>query len=149
MNPDWRDVMDVLKRHGVRFLVVGAHAVAVHGVPRGTQDLDIWLARDAENAARVWRALADFGAPLASIGVTRADFEDADCVVQLGVPPARIDLMTAISGVGSFDDAFAHRVDATVEGVTVPVLGRQDLIANKRASGRGKDLVDLVWLEKA
>jgi hypothetical protein len=149
VNPDWRELMETLKRHGVHFLVVGAHAVAVHGVPRGTQDLDIWLERDADNAARVWRALADFGAPLASIGVSRSDFEDADCVLQLGLPPARIDLMTAISGVDSFAAAFANRVEATVEGVTVPVLGRQELIANKRASGRGKDLVDLGWLEKA
>jgi hypothetical protein len=149
MNPDWRDLMATLGRHGVHFLVVGAHAVAVHGVPRGTQDLDIWVRRDAGNAERVWRALAEFGAPLPSIGVTRADFEDPDCVVQLGIPPARIDLMTSISGVSSFDAAFADRVNATVEGVTVPVLGRSDLIANKRASGRGKDLVDLEWLEKS
>lgn len=148
MNPDWRELMETLTRHGVRFLVVGAHAVAVHGVPRGTQDLDIWLARDHENVDRVWRALAEFGAPLASIGVRREDFEDKDCVVQLGVPPARIDLMTSISGVDSFSSAFANHVDATVEQVTVPVLGRKELIANKRASGRRKDLVDLEWLEK-
>lgn len=148
MNPDWRELMETLNRHGAHFLVVGAHAVAVHGVPRGTQDLDIWVQRDAGNAERVWRALADFGAPLSAIGVTRSDFEDTDCVVQLGIPPARIDLMTSISGVESFDAAFADHVDATVEGVTVPVLGRRDLIANKRASGRGKDLVDLEWLEK-
>ncbi|MCC7004036.1 MAG: nucleotidyltransferase [Gemmatimonadaceae bacterium] len=148
MNPDWRELMETLKRHDVQFLVVGAHAVAVHGVPRSTQDLDIWLARSAENAARVWRALADFGAPLPAIGVTQADFEDADCVVQLGVPPVRVDLMTDISGVDSFAAAFENRVDATVEGVTVPVLGRRELIANKRASGRGKDRVDLEWLEQ-
>jgi hypothetical protein len=148
VNPDWRDVMETLGRHGVRFLVVGAHAVAVHGVPRGTQDLDIWVEGSRENAERVWRALSEFGAPLAAIGVTRADFEDADCVVQIGIPPARIDFMTSISGVPSFGAAFDNHVDATVEGMTVPVLGRPELIANKRASGRGKDLVDLEWLQK-
>lgn len=149
MNPDWRDVIESLRRHGAQFLVVGAHAVAVHGVPRGTQDIDLWVKRDAENAARVWRALVDFGAPLTAIGVTQADFESSDCVVQLGSPPSRIDLMTSISGVDSFDVAFRNRVDATVQGVTAPVLGRLELIANKRASGRSKDLVDLEWLEKA
>jgi hypothetical protein len=147
MNPDWRELLETLKRHDVQFLVVGAHAVAVHGVPRSTQDLDIWLARSAQNAARVWRALIDFGAPLPAIGVKQGDFEDADCVVQLGVPPVRVDLMTDISGVDSFDAAFANRVEANVEGMTVPVLGRRELIANKRASGRGKDRVDLEWLE--
>ena len=149
MNPDWRDVMEALDRHGAQFLVVGAHAVAVHGVPRSTQDLDIWVERSSENAARVWEALAEFGALLASIGVTRADFEDEDCVVQIGIPPARIDFMTSISGVPSFGAAFDNRVDATLEGVTVPVLGRRELIENKRASGRGKDLVGLEWLQKA
>jgi hypothetical protein len=149
VNPDWRDVIEALHAHGAAFLVVGAHAVAVHGVPRGTQDLDLWVKRDAGNAARVWRALADFGAPLTTIGVTQADFESSDCVVQLGIPPARIDIMTSISGVDSFDAAFRNRVDATVQGVTAPVLGRLELIANKRASGRGKDLVDLEWLEKS
>lgn len=148
MNPDWREVIESLHRHGAQFLVVGAHAVAVHGVPRGTQDIDLWVNRSAENAARVWRALADFGAPMAAIGVTQADFESPDCVVQLGSPPNRIDLMTSISGVDSFEVAFRNRVEATVQGVTAPVLGRLELIANKRASGRTKDLVDLEWLEK-
>jgi hypothetical protein len=149
MNPDWRDLLEALRQQSARFLVVGAHAVAVHGVPRGTQDLDIWVARDADNAERVWRALAEFGAPLQAVGVTRADFERRDCVVQLGAPPSRVDVMTDISGVDSFDEAFAHRVEATVEGVTVPVLGRESLVANKRASGRTKDLADLEWLEGA
>lgn len=149
MNPDWQDLLEALRRHSARFLVVGAHAVAVHGVPRGTQDLDVWVARDPENADRVWRALAEFGAPLPSVGVTRADFEAVDCVIQLGQPPSRIDLMTSISGVSSFDQAFSRRVDAVVEGLSVPVLGRADLIANKRASARSKDLVDLEWLERA
>lgn len=133
---------------GVRFLIVGAHALAVHGVPRATGDLDIFVACDAANAARVFQALLRFGAPLESHGVTPGDFERTGTVYQLGLPPRRIDLLTSISGVG-FDDAEASAVVTELDGIRLPILGRRHLIANKLAAGRPKDLVDAELLEES
>ncbi len=147
MTDDWLELLSELAAAEVRFLVVGAHALAVHGIPRGTQDLDVWIERSAANAARAWQALAAFGAPLASIDVTQADFENPDVVVQLGLPPNRIDLMTGISGVADFSEAWSRRIEGLVRGRPMPFLGRADLIANKRAAGRPKDLADVAALE--
>jgi hypothetical protein len=143
MKDDWTELLLTLLDAQVRFLVVGAHAMAVHGVPRGTQDLDVWVDPTAENADRVWKALAWFGAPLETLRLTPEDFTRRDVVVQLGVPPLRIDLLTAISGLPDFAAAWAGRREETVAGRTVPFLGRDDLVANKRAAGRTKDLADL------
>ncbi len=142
MNEDFRDLLRALLEADARFLVVGAHAMAVHGVPRATGDLDVWVAAEPENADRVMQALSRFGAPLASIGVTRADFARENQVIQIGLPPRRIDLLTSISGVG-FEDAWASRVAHEIEGLSVPFLGRDALVRNKRASGRAKDRADL------
>ncbi len=117
--------------------------MAVHGVPRGTQDLDVWIESSNDNAERVWRALGVFGAPVEDLRLTRADFTTPGIVVQLGLPPSRIDLMTGISGVPDFRSAWEQRVEHRVRGRTVPFLGRTQLIANKRAAGRPKDLADL------
>lgn len=143
MSDDWADLLVALLDAEVRFLVVGAHAMAVHGVPRGTQDLDVWIEPTSGNAERVWRALAAFGAPLESLRVSERDFTRPDTVVQLGVPPWRIDLMMGISGVSDFASAWAGRCAYDVQGRPVPFLGRTELIANKRASARPKDLADL------
>ncbi|HET7291261.1 MAG TPA: hypothetical protein VFM88_02445 [Vicinamibacteria bacterium] len=142
MNPDFRDFLAALLDAGVRFLVVGAHAMAVHGVPRATGDLDVWIAADAGNADHAWSALVAFGAPLVAMGVTRADFGRPDQVVQVGLPPRRIDILTSITGV-AFEDAWPERVIHEAEGLAVPFLGRAALVRNKRASGRAKDLADL------
>ena len=142
MNDDFRDLLKALLEAGVRFLVVGAHAMAVHGVPRATGDLDVWIAVDADNADRVAGALARFGAPLAAMGVSRADFLREDQVVQIGLPPRRIAVLTSISGV-RFAEAWTGRVTHEVAGMAVPFLGRASLVANKRASGRAKDRADL------
>lgn len=142
MNEDFRDLLRALLEAGARFLVVGAHAMAVHGVPRATGDLDVWIAVDPDNADRVMQALVRFGAPVSTLGVSRADFLRQDQVVQIGLPPRRIDVITSISGVG-FDDAWAGRVTQDVAGVAVPFLGRDALLRNKRAAGRAKDLADL------
>lgn len=149
MNSDWLDLLQELRAAGARFLLVGAHAVGVHGIPRATRDIDVWVEATAENAARVIVALTRFGAPLQTLGVEQGDFTHPGRVVQLGVAPNRIDLMTSVSGLDSFDAAFANRLDAVVEGVPVPVLGLRELITNKRASGRPKDLLDLEWLERS
>jgi len=142
VNDDFRDLLAALLEAGARFLVVGAHAMAVHGVPRATGDLDVWIAADPANAQRVWEALLRFGAPVADVGVRREDLTRADAVVQIGLPPRRIDLLTSISGVG-FDEAWPGRVTHEVAGLTIPFLGRADLVRNKRATGRAKDLADL------
>jgi hypothetical protein len=131
-----------------RFLVVGAHALAVHGVPRATGDLDVWIAADPTNAERVWAALLRFGAPVAAMGVSLDDLTLPDRVVQIGLPPRRIDILTAISGVG-FDEAWPDRVTHEVGGLAVPFLGRAALVRNKRATGRTKDRADLEALGEA
>lgn len=142
MITDFRDLLAALTDSGVRFLVVGAHALAAHGVPRVTGDLDIWVEPTEANAARVWEALVRFGAPLDPLGIRAADFVRADQVVQLGLPPYRLDLLTSISGVG-FGDAWEGRLAGTLYDVPVAFLGRDAFIRNKRASGRPRDLEDI------
>jgi hypothetical protein len=142
LNEDFRDFLAALIAAGARFLVVGAHALAVHGIPRATGDLDVWIATDAENCGRVWTALLRFGAPVEAMGVSRDDLQRTDQVVQMGLPPRRIDLLTAISGVG-FEEAWDGRVSHPVAGLDVPFIGRAALVRNKRAAGRAKDIADL------
>jgi predicted nucleotidyltransferase len=146
LNPDYRDMLSALSDEGVEFLLVGAFALAAHGVPRATGDIDIWVRATEDNARRVWRALAQFGAPTHDL--TTADLATPDIVFQIGVAPRRIDILTAIDGV-TFDEAWRRRVTIELDGVVVPVIGREDLIRNKRASGRPKDVADLDWLDRA
>lgn len=147
VNEDFLDLLSMLLRADARFLVVGAYAMAVHGVPRATGDIDVWVDPDPANADRVWRALLEFGAPIEEMGVSRKDLETPDVVIQIGLPPRRIDVLTRISGV-SFEEAWANRSVYSLNTLSIPVLGRADLVRNKRASGRPKDLADLDILEK-
>lgn len=142
MADDFRDLLAALVAAGARFLVVGAHALAAHGVPRVTGDLDILVEPTAANARCVWKALAGFGAPLDTLSISEGEFARPDVVVQLGLPPFRIDLLTTISGV-TFDEAWDDRMESEMLGVRVAFLGRASLIRNKRASGREKDLRDI------
>ena len=142
MNEDFRDLLAALVASGARFLVVGAYAMAVHGVPRATGDLDVWIAADPDNADRVWAALARFGAPLAAMGVTRVDLLRPDQVVQIGLPPRRIDVLTGVTGL-TFDEAWKNRLVHEVDGLPLAFLGRAELVRNKRATGRAKDRADL------
>lgn len=144
LNPDFRDMLSAFNAEGVEYLVVGAYALAAHGLPRATGDLDFWIRRTPENADRVLRALAAFGAPAGR--VTRDDLLTPDVVLQLGVEPSRIDILTTIDGV-EFDEAQANRLVARVDDVDVPLLGLAELIRNKRAVGRPKDLADVAHLE--
>lgn len=148
MNQDFKDLLAALLGAEARFLVVGAHALAVHGVPRATGDLDVWIAADVANTERVWTALLGFGAPVAAMGVSQADLSRPDTVVQIGLPPRRIDILTSISGVG-FDEAWPDRVTHEVDGLVVPFLGRAALVRNKRSTGRTKDRADLEALGEA
>jgi hypothetical protein len=150
VTDDWFDFIAALLETQARFMIVGAHALAAHGVPRATQDMDVWIDPTAENAKRVWQALQRFGAPAEALGITLVDLSTPDTVIQFGVPPNRIDILTALSGVSSFGDAWASRLEQDVRGRSVPFLGRATFVANKRASGRHKDLGDIEALgEKA
>ncbi len=146
LNQDFLDVLEAFARAGVEFLVVGAHALAAHGIPRATGDLDVWVRPTEENAARVMAALAAFGAPLAMHGVVTADFAQPGTVYQMGLPPRRIDVLTQISGV-DFEPAWATRTSVSIAGHPVGFLGRDALLVNKRAAGREKDLLDVKMLE--
>lgn len=146
MNEDFRDLLQALLQTGARFLVVGAHAMAVHGVPRATGDLGAWISPDPANAERVWQALERFGAPVGGLELSRKDLETPGMVVQIGLPPRWIDFLTEVSGL-SFDEAWHNRTTHPVGAHAIPLLSRWDLILNKRASGRPKDLADLDTLE--
>jgi hypothetical protein len=144
-NPDFRDLFSSLCAEGAEFLVVGAHAVIVFTAPRYTKDLDVWTRPTPENAARVHRALAVFGAPMGDLAVT--DLAVEGTIFQLGIAPNRIDILTSIDGV-RFDDAWSRRVPSTYGGVPIHVLSIEDLLANKRKVGRPQDLLDVENLER-
>jgi hypothetical protein len=145
MNPDFLDLLRALSEASARFLVVGAYAVGVHGHPRATKDLDVWVEASEENAPRVMRALLAFGAPL--MGLSDADLRAPGVGLQIGVAPGRIDLLTKISGV-DFSDAWPARVSANFADVRCGVLGLTHLLQNKRASARPQDLADVDALER-
>jgi hypothetical protein len=136
VNEDFSDLLREFIAAGVSFLLVGAHALAAHAEPRATGDLDVWIAHDAENAGKVFAALARFGAPLDDVSID--DFTSDDLIFQIGVVPRRIDVITAIDGV-SFEDAWPKRIELDIGGITVPVIGRAQFLANQRA----KDLGDV------
>lgn len=144
LNPDFRDMLSALSEEGAEYLLVGAYALAVHGLPRATGDMDLWVRATEENARRVLGALSRFGAPLA--GVTAHDLVTPGTVFQIGVAPRRIDILTSIDGV-QFDEAWGVRHVARVESLDVPVIARQHLIRNKKATGRPQDLADAARLE--
>lgn len=142
---DFRDLLVELADAGADFVVLGGHAVAFHGHPRATKDLDVLVRASAENAARVYRALAAFGAPLASFEVRQDDFATYDGVLQIGLPPRRIDILNRASGI-TFDAAVASGEALEIEGRRVPIIGLEALLANKHASGRPQDLADIAAL---
>jgi hypothetical protein len=146
MNRDFAEMLAALSAEGAEFLIVGAYALAAHGYPRATGDLDIWVRPTKANADRVWGALTAFGAPLHEL--TRDDLQSPGIVFQIGVVPCRIDLLTTISGV-SFEEAWNRRILLEITGTKAPFLSLDDLVRNKRATGRTKDLADAEELEKS
>jgi hypothetical protein len=140
MNQDFVDLLRAFAEAEVRFLVVGAYALALHAKPRATGDLDLWVDPSSENAARVIRALRRFGAPLQE--VKEADLTAPGTVFQIGIPPRRIDILTELTGL-TFEEAWNDRVPHAIESCEVFFLGRQSFIKNKRALSRPKDLADL------
>ena len=145
MNQDFVEMLAALSEAGADFLIVGAHAIAAYAEPRATGDLDIWVRPSPENAARVWAALVAFGAPLGEI--TEADLSTRDVVFQIGIVPNRIDILTSIEAV-DFEEAWVNRTPLRLMGVDVHLIGRVELIHNKRALGRARDLADVEALEE-
>jgi len=142
--PDWIEFIECLKANEVDFLVVGAFAMGFHSLPRMTGDIDFWVRPSEDNSRRVWQAIQDFG--LGSIGFTPRDIADGNTLI-MGVPPGRIDLLPVISGVG-FDEAWQRKVLGTLGGLEVFFLSETDLLKNKLASGRTKDLADAERLQR-
>jgi len=145
VSPDFRDLLAEFNAHEVEYLVVGAHALAAHGYVRATKDLDVWVRPSSANARQVLKALAAFGAPRQDL--TESDLRRPGLIFQIGAPPVRIDVITAIDGV-EFDDAWPDRFIAKLTGLPVPVLSRHHLISNKKATGRLQDLADVERLEE-
>lgn len=146
LNDDFIDLLRSFCHEHVEFLIVGAYALAFHGVPRATGDIDLLVRPCQENAEKVLRALVAFGAPLDAAGVVELDFRGEGVVYQIGVPPRRVDILTSISGL-SFDEAWTSRRSAELHGDPVHFIGKEALIVNKRATGRTKDLADVERLE--
>jgi hypothetical protein len=138
-------MLSALNDAGAEYLVVGAYALSVYGPARATGDFDIWVRPSEENSERVWAALEKFGAPRRKL--TQHDLQVPDNVFQIGVAPNRIDILTSITGV-EFDEAWQHRNPTRVNGISVSVIGREQLLKNKRAVGRPKDAADVTWLEE-
>jgi len=144
LNEDYKDMLHALSDEKVRFLLVGAYALAVHGYPRATMDIDIWVMPSPRNAEAVLRALRSFGAPLHNL--TRKDLLKDGTIFQIGVAPRRIDIITTASGL-QFEEAYGRSLSVNIEGIEVHVPSIEDLILNKRTSGRTKDLADAEALE--
>jgi predicted nucleotidyltransferase len=144
LNQDFKEFIQSLNDNGVRYLVIGGYAVAFHGHPRYTKDIDIWIAMDAENAANIIKALEQFG--FGSLGLQAADFTAPDQIIQFGYPPNRIDLITTTPGV-DFYTCFAARVPAEIDGVQVNFIDLENLKRNKKSVGRHQDLADIENLE--
>lgn len=144
LNSDYRDMLCALSEEGVKFLLVGAYAMAVHGYPRSTVDMDLWVMPTRDNAEAVLRGLARFGAPAGELTVQ--DLQAEDVVFQIGVAPMRIDILTTASGL-SFDTSYSRSVPVDLDGVAVRVPCVDDLIVNKKTTGRMKDLADVEALE--
>ena len=145
LNLDFKDMLSCLKDEEVEFIIVEAYALAAHGFPRATGDIDIWVRNSFENAQKIMRALVKFGAPVSHL--SEEDFTASDVIVQLGAEPCRIDLLTGIDGVG-FDEARKNSVSITIDNLDIQLLSKEDLLRNKLVTGRDKDQGDIVWLEK-
>ena len=137
---DFKEFIELLNAHEVRYLIVGGYAVAFHGFPRMTGDIDFFVEATYENAKRLERVLDEFG--FGSLGLDDNDFYAADTIIQLGYTPQRIDIMTAVGGL-NFDEAWRNRVEAEGDGVIMVYVGKENLLESKAASGRSKDLIDL------
>jgi hypothetical protein len=145
-SPDFRELLSILAKYKVRYLVVGGYAVMKYTEPRFTKDLDLWIATDPENAEAVFAALREFGAPLKDL--TPTDFTQEGYFYQMGNPPFRLDIMMSLPGV-TFETAWANREETHVEELVIPFMSKADLIKTKEASGRDQDVIDVKKLRRA
>ncbi len=140
VQQDFKELLELFNAHKVKYLIVGGYALAYHGAPRYTGDIDIFVKPEKENALRILKALNDFG--FGSLGLKEDDFQNTNKVVQLGFPPVRVDIITSISGL-SWDEAYKDHDKGIYGDIPVNYIGRDQYIINKKASGRKKDLADL------
>ena len=140
IQQDFRDLLHLFNEQKVKYLVVGGYALAFHGAPRFTGDIDLWVRTSAENADKIINALNEFG--FGALGITKQDLTQDDQVLQLGYPPIRIDIMTSIDGV-DFDEAFNNSLITSYGDIKIKIISKDDFIKNKRATGRYKDLADI------
>lgn len=146
LNQDYKDMLQILQKHDVEYILVGAYALAAHGYPRSTLDMDIWINPTESNSLKIYKALAEFGAPLQEI--TENTFEKRGIIFQIGVAPCRIDFITEISGNIEFKQAKERAEKTIIEGIRIMTLSVEDLIKNKEATGRSKDIEDAKRLRK-
>jgi len=144
INQDFKEFLQLLNENKVRYLVIGGYAVAFHGHPRYTKDIDIWLLPETKNIRNLLQALEDFG--FASLELKIDDFLDPDQIIQLGYPPNRIDLLTDLKGV-DFKTCYDNKIEAAIEGIKINFIDLENLKKNKKATGRHQDLADLEKLE--
>jgi predicted nucleotidyltransferase len=145
VNSDFSDLLQIFNNNHVKYLVIGGYAVIQYTEPRFTKDLDLWISTDSTNAAAIYTALKEFGAPLT--GLTEKDFAEEGYFFQIGVPPVRVDILMGIPGA-NFEECWKRRVEVDFEGLRVNFISKGDLIASKRASGRPQDLIDADSLEQ-
>lgn len=141
---DYRDLLKILNKHRVRYLIVGAYAVIYYTEPQYTKDLDVWIEPTLENAKRLYKALKEFGAPLKSVKLE--DFTDKDLFYQIGVAPVRVDIMMGIKGL-EFEDSWENRIITNFERIKANILGINELIRSKEITGRNEDIKDIERLQ--
>jgi len=144
LNSDYKELLSIFNEEKVKFILVGAYAMAVHGYPRATMDIDIWVIGELKNSKAVMKALRRFGAPMNDI--SSEDFQKNDIIFQIGVFPRRVDIITSVDGL-EFKEAYERSIDVEIENIKLKVLSKEDLIKNKLASGRTKDLADVETLQ--
>lgn len=144
LNQDFKDILSAFTAEKVKFMVVGGYAMAFHGFVRATGDIDLWIQCSDENANKVWNALQKFGAPLFDLEIE--DLKTPGMVFQIGLVPSRIDIITKIDGV-DFDESWKEHKTVEIEGLNIPVIGKLQLLTNKKSTGRPKDRNDVLWLE--
>lgn len=146
LQTDYKEFIELLKKHNVEYLLVGAYALAAHGYVRYTHDIDFLISNSKENANKMVAVLQEFG--FSSLGIKDTDFMSDDLIVQLGYPPLRIDIITSISGIENFEQVKKNQNIVQIDGLDIPIISKSDLIKNKRSTGRTKDLADAEELEK-
>jgi hypothetical protein len=145
LNEDYKEMLQILLNNEIKFLIVGAYAMAAYGYPRATGDFDLWIEASLENSKKIYKSLSEFGAPISNI--TEETFSEKGIIFQIGVAPRRIDIITHIDGV-DFKEAYESRKNIEIENLPLPFISKENLIRNKQSTGREKDKLDADYLKK-